>query len=137
LFEKGRKPIHPEHEAINEGCKERSRKIRSARVKRFIEVFGDTGKRFYEGLKGTADQNVYWHLDEILSYCSLYETEDIAKALLECLEAGSFHKDSILRILKKVPLRQHTYNVQELVFPSSDIKRPLDVYAGLKEVTVQ
>ena len=137
LFEKGRKPIHPEHEAINEGCKERLRKIRSARVKRFIEVFGDTGKRFYEGLKRTAGQNVYWHLDEILSYCSLYETEDIAKALLECLEAGSFHKDSILRILKKVPLRQHTYNVQELVFPSSDIKRPLDVYAGLKEVTAQ
>jgi len=67
----------------------------------------------------------------------LYKTEDIANALLECLEAGSFHKDSIFRILKKVPLRQETYNVQELVFPSSGIKRPLEVYAGVKEVTVQ
>lgn len=137
LFEKGRKPVHPEHEVINEKCRELARKIRSARVKKFIEVFGDTGKRFYEGLKRTAGQNVYWHLDEILSYRSLYKTEDIANALLECLEAGSFHKDSIFRILKKVPLRQETYNVQELVFPSSGIKRPLEVYAGVKEVTVQ
>ncbi len=138
LFEKGNKPIHPEHEAINEGCKERTRKIRSERVKRFIEVFGDTGKKFYEGLKRTAGPNVYWHLDEILSYCDLYETEDITKALLECLEAGSFHKDSIFRILKKFPLKQQTYDVQELAFPSSDIKRPLDVYADIKkEVPVE
>ena len=140
LFEKGHKPIHPEHDDINKGYTDKARRIRSSRIKKFIDCFGQIGERFYEGLKGVTGQNIYWHLDEILSYRDLYETEDIKKALSDCLEAGSFHKDSILRLLKNIPLKQHSYsnsNKTVPIIPSQDITSPLDAYSRLKEVTLQ
>jgi transposase len=126
------RPVHPEHEAINRQYQERKNGMRSALVKQFISTFGESGRLYMEGLRQKAGANIYWHLAEILRYQSIYATEDIIAAIIECLKIGSYHKNSVKRLLEKkheiAPLTLD-YDPANLHLPAVKIKRDLSCYA--------
>lgn len=125
------RPVHPEHEAINRQYQERKATIRSALAGKFINTFGETGRLYLEGLRRETGANIYWHLAEIMRYQSIYTREDIAAAIKECLKIGSYHKNSIKRLLEKkdiAPLYPD-YDPANLYLPEVKIKRDLGCYA--------
>jgi len=131
LQKQASRPVHPEHEAINRQYQEKKTKVRSALAGKFISTFGEAGRMYLEGLRNHTGANLYWHLAEILSYQNIYATEDIAAAIKECLNIGSYHKNSIKRLLEKneiAPLSLN-YNQANLNLPSVKIKRDLSYYA--------
>lgn len=134
IFGNGIRHRHPGHEAINNKYKEHKRRLRSAIAKRFIDTFGSAGQRYLEGLKEKVGANLYWHLDEILSFCDLYALQEVIKAIEEYIEIGSYHKNSILRLLDASSLRQYPLNTSQSSVPyGQDITRPLSSYSFLKE----
>jgi hypothetical protein len=70
---------------------------RAETVKKFIETFPQLGGLYVEGLKSAVTANLYWHIDEIMKYTLVYNTADVAAALSECIEIGSYHKNSVRR----------------------------------------
>jgi transposase len=131
------RPLHPEHETINRQYREKKLKVRSALVKKFTSAFGEDGQRYLEGLRDKNGANLYWHLAEILSYQEIYTPEDIIRAIKECLEIGSYHKNSVKRLLEqmKVASLLPAGDQINLNMPSVRIKRDLSCYA-LKESEV-
>lgn len=104
--------------------------MRSALVGQFISTFGESGRLYLEGLRQKTGANIYWHLAEILGYQSIYTTEDIVAAITECLKIGSYHKNSIKRLLEKheiAPLALN-YAPANLHLPAVKIKRDLACY---------
>ena len=136
LFEEGKRPEHPEHEAINEGYQEKKRAIRSALVGRFHELFGETGQRFILGLREREQGNLYWHLSEILACCDLYDLEEIRMGLEACVQIGVYHKNSLLRLLHPGKLKSPPLvsSLPVMGLPGPETKRPLSIYGGLQEV---
>ena len=131
LQKQARRPVHPEHEVINSQYQERKTGIRSALAGKFITTFGETGRVYLEGLRRQTVANMYWHLAEILRYQNIYTTEDIATAIKECLKIGSYHKNSVKRLLEKneiAPLVPD-YDPVNLHLPAVKIKRDLACYA--------
>jgi transposase len=125
------RPIHPEHEVINLQYRERKNGIRSTLVREFISTFGETGRIYLEGLRENTGANIYWHLTEILRYRNIYTTEKINKAMKECLKIGSYHKNSVKRLLEKNELAPLTldYDPANLYLPDVKINRDLSCYA--------
>lgn len=124
------RPVHPEHEAINRQYQEKKTKVRSALAGKFISTFGEPGRRYLEGLRHQAGANLYWHLSEILGYQNIYAAEDIMAAIEECLKIGSYHKNSIKRLLEKnevVPLSLD-YDPARIDLPPVKIRRDLSCY---------
>lgn len=135
----GRKtrPVHPEHEAMNKGFNDKRKRIRSALVEKFISLFGEIGTRYIKGLKDNTGPNLYWHLEQILCCCDVYEVHVVRRAIEECIEIGSYHKNSIIRVLSSSPLKGSFRDVsfKGLRFTTGrDITRPLSAYCVLKEV---
>ncbi|NSW91731.1 MAG: IS21 family transposase [Firmicutes bacterium] len=125
------RPVHPEHEAINRQYQEKKTKVRSALAGKFISTFGETGRIYLEGLRDHTGANLYWHLAEILRYENIYTPEAITAAIRECLKIGSYHKNSIKRLLEKneiAPLSLD-YDQASLNLPPVKIKRDLSCYA--------
>jgi len=135
LFEEGKRPEHPEHEAINEGYQDKRRAIRSALVGRFHELFGETGQRFILGLRDREQGNLYWHLSEILACCDLYDLEEIRMGLEACVQIGAYHKNSLLRLLHPGKLKSPPLvsSLPVMGLPGQEMKRPLSIYGGLQE----
>jgi len=131
------RPLHPEHETINRHYQEKKLKLRSALVEKFISAFGADGQKYLEGLRAKNGANLYWHLAEILSYQNIYTSEDIATAIKECLQIGSYHKNSVKRLLEqmKVAPLAPTCDPAGVNIPPARIKRDLSCYA-LKESEV-
>ncbi|MGB9851222.1 MAG: Mu transposase domain-containing protein [Moorellaceae bacterium] len=125
------RPLHPEHEAINRQYQEKKVKARSALAGKFISTFGEEGQRYLEGLREQTGANLYWHLSEILSYQNIYTNEDIAAAIKECLKIGSYHKNSVKRLLegKELAPLSLANEVTNLEVPAGKIKRDLSCYA--------
>jgi len=136
LFEDGKRPAHPEHEAINEGYQDKKRAIRSALVGRFNDLFGETGQRFILGLRDREQGNLYWHLAEILACCDLYDLEEIRLGLEACVQIGAYHKNSLLRLLHPRKLKNPPLvgSLPVMGLPGQETKRSLSHYAGLQEV---
>ena len=136
LFEDGKRPDHPEHEAINQGYQDKRRAIRSALVGRFHGLFGEIGQRFILGLRDREQGNLYWHLSEILACCDLYDLEEIRLGLETCVQIGAYHKNSLLRLLNPQKLKSPPLvnSLPELGSPRQETKRSLSIYAGLREV---
>lgn len=44
---------------------------------------------------------MYWHINEIMKYTLVYNTEDVAAAISECIEIGAYHKNSVMRLLQR------------------------------------
>lgn len=125
------RPVHPEHETINRQYQEKKSKIRSALVEKFISTFGEDGGAYLEGLRKQVGSNLYWHLAEILGYQDIYTSEDIAAAIKECLKIGSYHKNSVKRLLERKEIAQlsSAYEPVNLNVPPGEIKRDLSCYA--------
>lgn len=131
------RPLHPEHETINRQYQEKKLKLRSALVEKFTSAFGEDGQKYLAGLRAKNGANLYWHLAEILSYQEIYTREDIAAAIKECLKIGSYHKNSIKRLLEQMavaPLAP-AGDPAGVDIPPARIKRDLSCYA-LKESEV-
>lgn len=136
VFQKGIRPQHPEHESINQLCTEKKKKQRSAIVEKFVSMFGATGEEYIDGLRKTQWLNFYWHLSEILACCQLYNPQQVSQSLKDCIHIGTYHKDSVLRLLSCVKLKSPCLDgaVFYAGLPRGEIARPLSVYAGIVEV---
>mgnify|MGYP000005846119 CR=1 FL=1 len=131
LQKQASRPVHPEHEDINRQYQEKKTRARSALTEKFISAFGDVGRMYLDGLRNYTGANLYWHLAEILRYQNIYAVKDIAAAMKECLNIGSYHKNSIKRLLEKkeiAPLSLE-HNMTSLDLPPVKIKRDLSCYA--------
>lgn len=135
-FDKGIRPVHPEHEAMNKVYAEKRAQARNVHVERFVSLFGVLGEAYIAGLRQAAGANLYWHLSEILAYCEVYEVEAIRRAIKACSEIGSYHKNSVVRLLTpaglKTSLPEASFSYPGL--PKGDVSRPLSVYAGIEGV---
>lgn len=130
LFDKGIRPVHPEHEDINNAYIRKKEVYRAAAVRKFIETFEQTGQAYVEGLKTAVTFNMYWHVEEIIKYTSVYSIADVSAVLAECIEIGAYHKNSVRRLLEcRKPQKQPLDILNETYIPSSvDIRRPLSDY---------
>lgn len=130
LFDKGVRPVHPEHEDINNAYMKKKQAHRAEAVRKFIETFEQTGQAYVNGLRKEVTANMYWHIEEIMKYTSVYSIADILAALAECMEIGAYHKNSVKRLLQcREPQKQPLEIINEAYLPSSvDIRRPLSDY---------
>jgi transposase len=129
MDDKALRPPHPEHDQKNQEFKEKKEKKRSKIVQKFVEIFGEIGTVYMEGLKEKAGANLYWHLDEIMSYTTVCTVDAIGTVLSECIEIGAYHKNTVKRLLmsrlKPCPL-EASQSPQGAC--SVDIKRALSEY---------
>lgn len=124
------RPVHPEHEAINRQYREKKTRVRSALAGKFISTFGEPGRRYLKGLRNQAGANLYWHLSEILGYQNIYPDQDIMTAIEECLKIGSYHKNSIKRLLERNEISPLSLDCDPAMIdlPPVKIKRDLSCY---------
>jgi transposase len=117
FFESGIRPPHPEHELMNREYAEKREATRSSAITRFIDLFGDVGSAYIEGLKNSLGPNLYWHLKEITAYADLYPAIEVKDALSCALAIGAYHKNTIKRLLamKALPVPR----VKEAFIPPS------------------
>lgn len=99
LFDKGVRPVHPEHEAVNEACRQKKASHRAALVKTFTALFPEQGEAYVAGLRKNTTVNLSWHLEEILRFRDFYRIEEISAVLDECIRLGAYHKNTVKRLL--------------------------------------
>lgn len=99
LFDKGVRPEHPEHAAINDACLQKKESYRAGLIRTFVERFPDQGDAYVAGLRKNTTVNMSWHLDEILGFCHFYKSNEIAAVLDECIRLGAYHKNTVKRLL--------------------------------------
>jgi hypothetical protein len=130
LFEKGLRGEHPEHEQINKGYIQNKESQRSEIVSKFIETFKDNGRVYIEGLKERVSANLYWHLTEIMQYTALYGANEVSEVLTECIDIGTYHKNSVKRLLsvRKIQKPIAAPILTTRVFEGVDITRRLSAY---------
>jgi transposase len=130
LFDKKVRPVHPEHEEINGSYMQKKETYRAETVKKFIETFQQTGSLYVKGLRTAVTANMYWHIDEIMKYTLVYNTEDVAAALSECIEIGAYHKNSVMRLLQCREPNKQSFNIlnQPCIVSPVGIRRPLADY---------
>lgn len=130
LFEKGIRPVHPEHEARNEVFMKKKESHRAESVKKFIKTFEQAGQAYVEGLRSSVTANMYWHIEEIMKYTELYSIADVSSVLAECLEIGAYHKNSVRRLLECRAPQNRPLEILNTLYISApvDIRRPLSDY---------
>jgi transposase len=119
------RPIHPEHIKINEACILNRKNKRSKLLNRFIELTGETGSMFLEGLEKNTGLNVYWHVSEIINYIELYGIKNVLPAINICQESGFYDKNSVKSLIKTDIAIENFQNVLPLPV---NIKRNLSYY---------
>lgn len=127
---------HPEHVKINSNYGESRRRKRALPALEFIQLFGDRGEVFFEGLRRDQRENLYFHLKEILRFIPFYEHSDTVSVLEDCISMDTFHKNTVKRLLTTKPLKP-TVVVQPggvVPRPSAPISRSLSVYKELTHV---
>ncbi len=130
LFDKGMRPVHPEHEGINMAYLKKKEAHRAESLRKFLETFQETGEIYAEGLRTAVTANMYWHMEEIMKYTEVYSISDVKSVLAECLEIGAYHKNSVRRLLEsREPQNRPMEIFNEQYIPSPvDIRRPLSAY---------
>lgn len=126
-------PIHPEHVAIHRQMEDRRKKRRCEGVIRFLDAFGPSAEPFFEGLKTSQRENVYFHLHDILSLTQFYTAEDIGTVLSDCCSMEVFHRNTVKGLLSKKPLKMSSV-MEPLVgvmVPSGVVTRSLADYKEL------
>lgn len=128
-FDKGIKPTHPEHEAINRQYREKRQVQMSDVVRRFLELFPN-GSVYIEGLKKAEGPNVYWHISEITKFAGVYPKHMVQEALDACIEIGAYHKNSVKSLLSALtisePVVEAVFN--PIMHNTMDITRGLSCY---------
>lgn len=99
LFETGVRPAHPEHNLMNQEFAEKKEARRSAIITRFIDLFGEAGDAYLQGLRNGLGANLYWHLKEIMGFVDLYPVATVTEALSCALTIGAYHKNTVKRFL--------------------------------------
>lgn len=130
LVDTGIKQVHPEHEDRNNEYRKKKEAHRSEVVRKFIAAFNETGQIYIEGLKSGVHANMYWHIEEIMEYTKVYSTAEVSAVLAECIGIGTYHKNSVRRLLEcRQPQRQPLEILNGTYIPASvDIRRPLSDY---------
>ena len=131
LFDKGMRPLHPEHEEINRKYMEKRDAVRSDVVRRFVAIFDNNGTVYVEGLREKCGPNLYWHLTEIIKYTHVFPVEDVSSVIEECIGMGSYHKNSVGRLLGKKKMIEPPVSPSLISHPIAHadiINRSLDVY---------
>ena len=127
--------VHPEHVTLNTEIRESKRREHSARVLHFVTLFGEQGQRFLEGLKEEQRENAYHHLNEVLLLTQFYHSDDIIAVLVDCIEMGRFHKNTVKRLLTPKPLKCPSPSTgSPSLHASVPITRSLSVYKELAHV---
>ena len=125
-------PVHPEHVAIHEQMEDKRKKRRSEVVIRFLDLFGERGKTFFEGLEVSQRENAYFHLHDILAMTQFYTTEHVGDVLSECCSLQVFNRNTVKGLLSKKPHKMISISpcVRSDV-PTVFIGRSLSVYKEL------
>jgi hypothetical protein len=130
LFDKGIRPEHPEHDAINESYRHKKESYRFQLINTFIKLFPGHGEVYVEGLRRNSNENLGWHLEEILSFRSLYSVNEISSVLAECIKLGAYHKNTVKRLLgeREPEIFSPELKSATLLCRAVDIARPLSEY---------
>ncbi|HAM51456.1 MAG TPA: IS21 family transposase [Nitrospiraceae bacterium] len=130
LFDKAIRPVHPEHDEINNAYAKKKETYRAETVKKFIETFPQLGDLYVAGLRTAVTANLYFHIAEIMKYTLVYNTADVAAVLSECMEIGAYHKNSVKRLLQSREPQKQSLEIlhKPCIIPSADIRRPLSDY---------
>jgi transposase len=99
LFDKGIRPEHPGHAAINDACLMKKESYRAGLIRTFVERFPAQGDTYVAGLRKNTTVNMSWHLEEILGFCHFYRNDEISAVLDECIRLGAYHKNTVKRLL--------------------------------------
>ena len=126
------KPLHPEHQVINQQITDKKEGAKLKLTKKFVNIFSDIGEQYLEKLKEEHSGNVYWHVSEILSYLDYYPVEQIKEVLSFCLKAGGYHKNNVKRLLNHKPMTIVEPTLFNLSIETVNINRPLSEYGGLR-----
>lgn len=131
----GIRPLHPEHEEINLNYQKKREESRQAVLERFSSLFGSCGREYISGLSLAAGPNLCWHLSEVLACNDIYDNQEICRALKECIAMGSYHKNSVLRLLDPLKLKRPSPGdgFPDTAWAAQTIARPLSAYADLEE----
>lgn len=129
LLNKWIRPVHPEHEEINAVFMKKKDSHRAESVRKFIETFEQTGQAYAEGLKSSVTANMYWHIEEIMKYTTLYSIAEVSSVLAEGIEIGAYHKNSVRRLLECRTPQKRPLEILNAYIPTPvDIRRPLCEY---------
>jgi len=123
----GYRPSHPEHEEMNRVFQEKKEAKKSAIVNAFREAFPDQDG-YLEALRKTQGANLYAHLREIVSYTDLYPVEEVDRILRECMALGSFHKNTVKRLLATKALKVPVLPLVGSFAGPAPFQRNLSVY---------
>ncbi len=135
-FEKNNKPQHPEHIIINNERKEKTKKIRSDNILKFVETFKEDGKIFIEGLEKANGINSYYHLSCLLKYIDIYGYDVVKNAINKCVSIKAFHKDSIKTFLsREIPKVNYSIDTISIMPAEFKIRCNLEQYKYLSELT--
>lgn len=100
LFDKTR-PEHPEHAAINEACLKKKESLQAGLIRKFEERFPRQGEAYVQGLRKNTTANLSWQIEEILGFCRFYRDDQMSAVLDECIRIGSYHKNTVKRLLSE------------------------------------
>jgi transposase len=125
------RPVHPEHEEMNIQFLSKKQKGKRDLIEKFIGNFSDVGEKYCQGLKKEHTTNMYWHVSEIMAYLDFYSIESVKEALNKCLEIGSFHKNSVSRLLSVEGLKPIGLVNPAIKTEKMNITRSLSAYGGL------
>ena len=130
LFDKGKRPEHPEHAAINEAYRKKRDSYRLRLINRFRELFPEQGETYITGLKKNATVNLSWHLEEILKFYAFSSREEMSAVIAECIKLGAYHKNTVKRLLGEKEMRSLPPDVLSAgpEMRRTDISRPLTYY---------
>jgi len=121
-------PTHEEHDFLNEKMKEKKIQLKKSAFKQFVSEYGQIGETFLKGLKETGE-NMYWQMDEILTFKNCYHNQHIMEALAECIQIGQFRKAVVKNLLSKHKMKTPVLNRNQLTdFPTEPISRSLEYY---------
>ena len=105
---KNYRPEHPEHILIKDQMKNKVRRVKSATLKEIVELFGDDGKEFIEGVEARKGLNSYAHLATLLDYVEIYGPKIVKEALRSCLEVKAYDQKAVKLLLgNKLPKVKH------------------------------
>lgn len=123
------RPTHPEHEAMNQAFIKKKESKRASIIHKFIDTFGEDAKLYAEGLNKAHGPNLICHLSEILAYGQIFETRQISEAIKVCLNIGSYHKNSVKKLLNVKEIKPLPTDISNsLMFERADITRSLSAY---------
>ncbi len=130
LFNKGVRPEHPDHRAINDACLTKKESYRAGLIQTFVGRFPDQGAVYVAGLRKNTTVNMSWHLEAILGFCHFYKKDEIASVLDECIRLGAYHKNTVKRLLgeRDLQIPLSAFDGLPMFRAALDITRSLSAY---------